>query len=334
MKHRGAAFPIRIDGDPPLDISMSDITLEGANTSFQMHWRVNPDEYVDTFNATQLVTPLVLAVAANSPGIFGHQLWDETRIPLFKQSIDTRQNDRYQWRQPARVSFGQGWVRRSAEELFVEAVRLFPPLLPVVDKAPDQALGAPSLAELRLHQGTVWLWNRPVYDPVGGGHLRIELRSLPAGPSAVDMVANAALHLGLAVSVRADIDAHLPALPFALAERNFYRAAQRGLEAELLWPEPGQHGLKAVTARDLLLSLLPCADDGLASLGVSANERDRYLSVIERRLLKGYNPAGWQRAQVVRHRAEGKTQDEALRAMLEDYVQCTQTNEPLAEWAL
>lgn len=332
MSRRGADFHIDIDGPEPLELSMANITLEGANTSFQVHWRVAPEDYAASFNALQLVTPLVLAIGANSPGIFGHTLWEETRIPLFKQSIDTRHLDPYSWHEPARVSFGQGWVREGPMELFEEAVRLYPPLLPCLDDGAAVDARVPALAELRLHQSTVWLWNRPVYDDSDGGHLRIEMRALPAGPTAADMVANAALYIGLAAGLRQDMPRLLAALPFALAERNFYRAAQLGLDAEIVWPRLRQHALEAHPVWSLLASLLPRAAAGLAALGVSATETDRYLGIIERRLAARVNGARWQRQTTAALEAGGVTRSAALAGMLARYRQLFPTNLPVAEW--
>jgi hypothetical protein len=193
-------FRIRIAGADPLELHSHDVALEGANTSFQVHLRVDPAAFTRTYNAVQLATAPVLAVAGNSPTFLGHRLWEETRIALCKQSIDDR-DGRGLRRRLARVAFGSGWLRAGPLELFAEAVRLHQPLLPVLsDQDPlegGNAGEAPPLAELRLHQGTVWRWNRPVYDPTSGGHLRIELRALPAGPTVTDMLANAAFLVGL-----------------------------------------------------------------------------------------------------------------------------------------
>ena len=334
LQWRGSDFHININGAEPLQLGMTDITLEGANTSFQVHLRVDPDDYVNTFNAIQLATPLALAISANSPGLFGHELWDETRVPLFKQSIDTRHTDRYRWSEPPRVCFGHGWLRHDACEPFEQTVRLYRPLLPVcasLDKAGD---GAPALDELRLHQSTVWLWNRPVYDDAGGGHLRIEMRSMPAGPSAVDMVAGAALMLGLARALRDDMDRLVAALPFNLAEYNFYRAAQHGLDARLVWPGLRQQGLSDYPLAEILTELLPRADDGLRSMGVSQAERDRYLGVIDARLAAGLNGAGWQRRCLHRRMDEGQGKVSALGLMLESYIEHSAGNLPVAEWPL
>jgi len=331
---RGSDFLIDIGGPEPLQLAMSDMTLEGANTSFQVHLRVAPGEYADTYNAMQLVTPLVLAVSANSPGLFGHQLWEETRIPLFKQSIDTRHTHRQRWHQPARVCFGHGWVRRDALELFRQAVRLYPPLLPACGPGEDGSAGTPELAELRLHQGTVWQWNRPVYDAADGGHLRIEMRALPAGPSPIDMVASAALQLGLAAALRDEMECLVPALPFYLAEYNFYRAAKFGLDTRVVWPHPRQQGPRERGLLEVLEELLPRADDGLATLGVERAERDRYLGVIERRIAARTNGSRWQRRCLQRLLEGGSDKDAALHALLDRYHTLASSGQPVAEWDL
>ncbi|MEL7045332.1 MAG: glutamate--cysteine ligase [Pseudomonadota bacterium] len=334
LEWRGSDFQIHINGAEPLQLGMTDITLEGANTSFQVHLRVEPDHYVNTFNAIQLVTPLALAISANSPSLFGHELWDETRIPLFKQSIDTRHTDRYRWSEPPRVCFGHGWLRHDPCEPFEQTVRLYRPLLPVCATVDLGRRGPPPLDELRLHQSTVWLWNRPVYDDADGGHLRVEMRSFPAGPSAVDMVAGAALMLGLARALRDDMDRLAAALPFNLAEYNFYRAAQQGLNARVVWPRLRQQGLRDVPLTQVLEELLPRADDGLRHLGVSQAERDRYLSVIDARLAVRRNGAEWQRRCLHRLVDEGQGKAAALGQMLERYIEHSGENLPVAEWPM
>ena len=335
IDRRGDGFQIDISGDQSLQLEMADITLEGANTSFQVHYRVAPADYADTFNAIQMMTPLALAIGANSPTLFGHSLWDETRIPLFKQSIDTRHVDPYSWNEPARVSFGQGWARQGAEELFREVVDIYPPLLPIcADRSPAEELAAgetPSLAELRLHQSTVWLWNRPIYDDVGGGHLRIEMRSLPAGPTAVDMVANAAFLIGLAEGMRPRLPDVLPAIPFRLAEHNFYRAARYGLDARLVWPRPRQSGYREQSVRDIIADCLDMAGRGLESIGIAATESDRYLDVIRERLASGQSGAVWQRRMFDQLKQQMPDR-EALHQLLEIFMGHSEANLPVAQW--
>lgn len=337
IERRGGSFNIDINGAEPLKLEMADITLEGANTSFQVHYRVNPDAYAETFNAVQLMTPLAVALGANSPTLFGHSLWDETRVPLFKQSIDTRHVDRYTWNEPPRVSFGQGWARRGAEELFREVVRIYPPLLPLCgdgDAAGEIAAGkVPSLAELRLHQSTVWLWNRPIYDDADGGHLRIEMRALPAGPTPVDMVANAAFLIGAAEGVRDQIAHLLPAIPFRNAEYNFYRAAQHGLDARLVWPEAEQHGYREQPIATIIEAALPLARKGLGNIGIGQDEIDYYLGVIEERLARRQSGAIWQRnklAQLKRRMDDSA----ALHELLECFIGHSADNLPVARWPL
>ena len=337
IKRSGTQFRIDVNGKDPLKLTMEDITFEGANTSFQVHYRVNPIDFADIYNAIQMVTPLAVAIGANSPTLFGHSLWHETRVPLFKQSIDTRHTDAYRWRNPARVNFGQGWLRHNAVDLFRETVRIYPALLPICaqhsSKQQQEDGEVPSLAELRLHLSTVWLWNRPVYDDAEGGHLRIEMRALPAGPTAVDMVANAAFLIGLAEGIRPQINELLPALPFHLAEYNFYRAAQHGLDAKLVWPHLGQHGYREQTITDIIDQLLPCAQQGLDAIGVPLEESKRYLSVIQRRLDRKQNGAIWQQNKLSQLNQSMST-DIASHTLLETFINHSNSNIPVAEWPL
>jgi hypothetical protein len=181
-------FRIRIAGADPLELATEDVALEGANSSFQIHLRVDPADFTRTYNAAQLATAPVLAVSGNSPTFLGHRLWEETRIAVFKQSVDDRHSHEPRHRL-ARTALGTGWLRGGALELFTESVRLHQPLLPVLGDRRLSARGAegaewraPPLDELRLHQGTVWRWNRAIYDPTSGGHLRIEMRACPPAP--------------------------------------------------------------------------------------------------------------------------------------------------------
>ncbi|TGD76033.1 glutamate--cysteine ligase [Mangrovimicrobium sediminis] len=337
IRQRGDSFQIEIGGAEPLRIEMNDITLEGANTSFQVHYRVSPAVYADTFNAVQLATPLALAIGANSPTLFGHRLWQETRIPLFKQSIDTRHLDPYACHQPPRVGFGLGWVRDGAEELFRETVSVYEPLLPIcAEETAAQQLAAgriPGLAEMRLHQSTVWLWNRPIYDDASGGHLRIEMRALPAGPTAVDMAANAAFLIGLAEGLRPQLAQLLPAMPFHYAQYNFYRAAQFGLDAQLVWPGEGGSRARELPVDELLAKLLPVAADGLAAIGIDGEEIAHYLGIIEERLARRQSGAIWQQ-KTLDSLALQMDADRARHAMLERFIEYSTENLPVARWPL
>jgi gamma-glutamyl:cysteine ligase YbdK (ATP-grasp superfamily) len=333
---RNARFTVDISGADPLSLEVDDVTCEGANTSLQLHLRVAPADYVDSYNAAQIATAPVLAAAGNSPIFLGHRLWEETRIALFKQAVDERDDVSESWR-PARVSFGNGWAREGPLELFAETVALHPPLLPVVsDEDPlarVRAGGTPALSEVRLHHGTVWRWNRSIYDPADGGHLRIELRALPAGPSVLDMQANMAFLAGLALGLRREADWMTAALPFRHAEHNFYRAAQHGLDAMLLWPSRRAPSPQPVRARTLIHRLLPVALQGLADGAVERDEAERLLGVIEERVDSGQTGARWQRA-AFEALCERWTREAALAAMLERYLEHSASGAPAHAWPL
>lgn len=337
LARRKKPFRVRVNGDEPLDTTCEDVSLEGANTSLQIHLRVEPERYGDTFNALQLVTPVAVAVAGNSPFFLGHALWEETRIAVFKHATDPRPEGGAGWR-PARVCFGHGWVRRGITELFAQAVYLHPPLLsPEISLADPvdaiEAGEAPVLEALRAHHSSVWRWNRPVYDHHGGGHLRVELRSLPSGPSRVDMEANAALLVGLGLGLRDEIEPLLCALPFEFADHNFYRAAQSGLDAEVLWPDvSGGESPRPTPVRELFDGLLPVAERGLLDAGVDSAEVSRLLGVIADRVASGQTGARWQRRCVAELEAGGMTRDQALAQMLERYIERSAANRPVSEW--
>ena len=330
-RRRGEPFNLRINGVESLNMQIDDVTAEGANTSFQVHMMVPHQQFANVFNAALLTLPLVIAISANSPALMGKLLWDETRVALFKQSLDVRKDAEFEWQQPARVSFGQGWVRRDAWELYAEVVSLFPPLLPVC--CDESASDLPRLTELNLHMGTTWPWLRPVYSHTGNGHVRIEFRALPAGPSILDMVANAALSIGLAMGLASQIEDFTARLPFKLAEYNFYRAAQQGLDAKLLWPNGVTGVLEELPISDILQYVLPRAYQGLTMLGVDQLEQKRFLSIIEKRLQVGQTGARWQRQQLEVLRQQ-YPQQQALAQLVEQYAQWVQSGLPVSEWSI
>lgn len=336
---RGEPFRVRIDGADPLELVCDDVTLEGAATSLQIHLRVEPSRFADVFNAVQLATPPVLAASGNSPLFLGHRLWEETRIALFKQAVDARRpEDRAPgpaYRKP-RVGFGSGWVREGALELFTTNVLHHAPLLPVMGPEHPrtclEAGGVPRLEEMRLHQGTIWNWNRAIYDPAQGGHLRIEMRALPAGPTACDMAANAAFLVGLALDLAPRSAAWTRALPFEAVEQGFYRAAQVGLSAELPWAdEDGRVRRRA--ASELLLELAPRARRGLVETGVAPEEARERVAVVEARARSGRTGAAWQRRWLAALEPESGRRA-ALAAMLERYLVLSAEDLPVHTWPL
>ena len=260
------------------------IAPESACTSVQLHQMVDPVHFGAHWNAAQAIAGLQMAIGANSPFFFGRELWRETRIALFEQTTDTRPEELKAQGVRPRVWFGERWIN-SIFDLFEENVRYFPALLPVTeDEDPVEMLergDAPHLDELRLHNGTIYRWNRPVYQVVRGRpHLRVENRVLPAGPTVADIIANAAFYYGL---VRVLVEDERPVwsqMSFSAAEENFHRGARdQASTRALYWPGPGR-GARADAA--VLRRLLPMAHDGLARWGVDAADRDRLMGMIER----------------------------------------------------
>ncbi|MEE4244681.1 MAG: hypothetical protein V2I33_04675 [Kangiellaceae bacterium] len=330
---RGEEFQVDICGLEELQVMSDHVGLEGANTSFQYHLMVPHQRFADAFNITQLTTPFVVALSANSPILLGQQLWDETRIALFKQSIDSRVRGQAQWRQPSRVTFGHGWVREDAWELFAETVALYPALFPITDATSQSSGGRhdwPELAELSLHMGTTWPWNRPVYEPSNGGHVRIEMRAMSSGPSNKDMCANAAFATGLVYGMLDQAESLLATIPFRFAEYNFYRAAQNGLDAIVLWPDNSGHPVEQ-PIEQVINSLLPIAEQGLMSIGIAQEEINYYLSIIEQRMAKRITGARWQR-EALKYFEQYTNRAEACQKMLLSYMEQQQTNRPVHQW--
>jgi hypothetical protein len=329
---RGEDIGIHIDGPEPLSWQAMTIAPESACTSMQLHLQVAPDDFAPNWNAAQVVAGPQLALGANSPYFFGHHLWSETRIEVFSQSTDTRPEELKTQGVRPRVWFGERWIT-SVVDLFEENIRYFPSLLPELsDEDPVAELAAgriPLLPELRLHNGTVYRWNRPVYDVVDERpHLRLENRVLPAGPSVVDMLANSAFYYGMLRALSEDDHPLWTRMSFAAAHDNFLEAARHGMDARLHWP-----GLGEVTAAELVLdTLLPMAHEGLRRWGVDTEVRDRFLGVIEGRAKTRRNGAVWQVATVRALQEDGMTRPAALAEMLRRYCDHMHANEPVHTW--
>ena len=330
---RGEDLQVEIEGPEKLTTRVSSITMEAAATSVQLHLQVSPDRFATVWNATQAAAAAQVAVGANSPFLLGKELWRETRIALFEQSIDTRTEELAAQGVRPRVWFGEKWIS-SIMELFDENVRYFPALLPLLDdEEPEKVLdqgGIPHLPELVLHNGTVYRWNRPVYAVARGKpHLRVENRVLPAGPSVVDTVANAAFYFGL-VRALAELDPPIDKqLSFAAARDNFFAAARQGIESELFWP-----GVGTVPASELVLrTLLPLAHKGLDAWQVDRRDRDHYLGIIEQRCLRRITGAGWQVRTVRKLLDEGLDRPDAIIEMTRRYMAGMRSNEPVHTWS-
>jgi hypothetical protein len=332
---RGEDLEISISGAERLQTFADTIAPEAACTSVQLHQLVDPEAFASYWNAAQAIAGPQVAVAANSPFFFGKELWRETRIALFEQATDTRPEELKAQGVRPRVWFGERWIN-SIFDLFEENVRYFPALLPVCeDEDPVDTLergDTPSLPELRLHNGTVYRWNRPIYDVVRERpHLRVENRILPSGPSVVDIAANAAFYYGL---IRTLVEEERPLwsrMSFQAAEDNFHAGARDGIEARLYWPGVGE-----VPAPELVLRrLLPAAHEGLERAGIDAADRDRLLGIVERRCVTMQNGAAWQTAAFHRLYEENKLDRlDALQRMTVTYREHMHANEPVHEWPL
>lgn len=336
---RGEDIELKLEGAPldgaapeTLDIVTDTILPEAACTSVQLHLQVEPDSFAPYWNAAQAIAGVQVALAANSPFFAGRALWHETRIPMFEQATDTRSQELKNQGVRPRVWFGERWVT-SIFDLFEENSRYFPSLLPAVsDEDPFAELAAgraPSLSELRMHNGTVYRWNRPIYDTVDGtAHLRVENRVLPAGPSVADVLADTAFYYGL-VHTLAEADRPLwTQMSFDAARENLHAGARDGIEARVYWPEVGWVG-----ARELVLRrLLPMAAEGLDAYDVDPAARDRYLGIIEQRCVTGRNGAVWQRENVAARERAGESRADALHGMLRDYLARAADGSPVHTW--
>ncbi|MDY7088109.1 MAG: glutamate--cysteine ligase [Actinomycetota bacterium] len=329
---RGERFDLDIRGVERLRSSSDSIAPEAACTSVQFHLQVPPDRFDRFWNASQAIAGVQVAVGANSPFLYGHRLWAETRIALFQQATDTRPEELKAQGVRPRVWFGERWIT-SVFDLFEENVRFFAPLLPFLsDEDPAEVLGAggiPRLGELRLHNGTVYRWNRPVYDVTEGRpHLRVENRVLPSGPTVIDLLANAAFYFGLVRQLAEDERPVWSRLPFAAARENFHAGAVEGIEATAFWP-----GLGTLAVTELVRTeLLPRAYEGLDRYGVAPPVRDRLLRVIDERCRLGRNGASWQTGAVRAAERRGMSRDEALHSMLLRYWELHRTNDPVHTW--
>lgn len=336
---RGEDLKLDIEGVPLagqqaewLQCAVESVLPESGCTSVQLHLQVAPDDFAAHWNAAQALAGVQVAVAANSPFLLGRALWHETRIPLFEQSTDTRSPElRNQGVRP-RVWFGERWIT-SVFDLFEENVRYFSPLWPEIQEEDPLAVldsgGAPSLSELRLHNGTIWRWNRPIYDVMDGvAHLRIENRVLPAGPTVIDVLANAAFFFG-AMRGLTELDRPVwSQMSFQAAQDNLYAAARLGMDAQLYWPGNGWVGPDELVLR----KLLPLAHDGLRSCGMSDAARERYLAVIEQRCVTRRTGASWQRATVQLLAEQGADRPAALAGMLRGYLEHMHSNLPVHAW--
>ena len=329
---RGGRFDLSIKGLDELIIDHDSVMLEACNSSFQVHYQVAADEFARLYNISQLLAGPIMSISANSPIVFGRRLWAETRIALFRQAVDTRKPTKQGRETEARVSFGTRWVKRSIAEIYREDIARFRSLVGTdLDEDPMAMLERgeiPKLKALRLHNGTIYRWNRPCFGMTDGKpHLRIENRVMPSGPSVVDEMASAAFWFGLMAEWGATSDDVSQRMDFDQAGYNFYTAAREGIGASFLWLDGEE-----IPARNLILErLLPQAEAGLRRQKIDEGDIQKYLGIVEARARTGRTGARWQYSSwnSLRDRA---TPAERANALVAATVQRQLTGRPVSEW--
>jgi CBS domain-containing protein len=329
---RGGPFRLRIEGTDELQVEHDSVMLEACNTSFQFHVQVSAEEFSKRYNAAQAALGPVLAASVNSPLLFGKRLWEETRIALFQQSMDTRNPVSHVREIVPRVRFGDAWVERSAMEIFHHDISRHRVMFQgEITEDPLEVLavgGTPKLEAFRVHNSTIYRWNRPCYGiSEGRPHLRIECRALPSGPTVRDEIANAALWLGLVFGLSEEHGDVADLMEFDDARANFLAAARYGLRAGFSW-----FGGKRYSARDLLLlRLLPLAREGLRGLGIAEDDAVGYLGIIEQRVATGHTGARWMLDSFASIRNRG-TRAEQLATLTAAMGVRARSGEPVHEW--
>lgn len=335
---RGNNNNIYIKGLDEFQYVQDSMMLEACCTSFQLHYQVSAQEFARLHNLAQVITAPLLAVAANAPLLLGHRLWHETRIPLFQHSVDERSNLQHLRGRPPRVSFGEAWVKDSVLEIFREEIARFRVVLTKHIEENSLAVLArgelPQLAALRLHNGTIWRWNRPCYGVnEGKAHLRIENRVLPAGPSIIDEVANAAFFFGLMSALPEEYGDVTRLMSFDDAKGNFYAAARHSLKAQFTW----LNGQSIPAATLILEHLLPLAQEGLKRADLATEDIHRYLDVIEERVRHDQNGAMWtlRSLNALENQAGAQSSRERRHRVLATEMLAQQrSNTPVHRWAL
>ena len=334
-KMRGGKHELRIRGIDELNMKHDSALLEACNTSFQVHLQVKPAEFVHKYNIAMAITAPVLAIATNSPFLFNKRLWSETRIALFQQSVDTRMVSEHLRDRSPRVTFGDHWITKSAIELYREDIVRFRPMLmadceqDVMDQLAEDK--TPELRALMTHNSTVYRWNRPCYgiSPNGKPHLRIENRILPAGPSVVDEVANAAFWVGLMEGVGEEYDDITRWLEFDDVRSNFVAAAFSGHETEITWMK----GQKLPVAELIEKELLPLAKIGLEKRKIASADIDHYLGVIAERNRTRQTGSNWI---LKSHNKIGKEvmPDEQATTLTSAMIKHQRSGSPVHQWKL
>lgn len=329
----GSAYELRLFGIDELLVKHDSPLLEACNTSFQVHLQVGSDNFVPMYNIAQTLAAPVMAIAANSPIVFGKRLWHESRIAFFQQSIDTRTTHDHMRERSPRVSFGNDWLDDSILEIYREDIARFRVLLS--GDVEEDSLKmirenkVPKLRALQVHNSTVYRWNRPCYGVSDNGkpHLRIENRVLPAGPTVLDEVANAAFWLGAMMGMAAEYKDIRNEISWEDIRDNFGKAAKFGIDTSFNWFKD-----KKISACDLVLKeLLPLSRKGLEAQKVNKKDIDRYLDIIEERAKRHMNGARWQLRAFTKLKKE-VVRDEALTVLTAAIVKNQIEEKPVHTW--
>lgn len=331
---RGRLYEFNIRGIDELIVQHDNVMLEACNTSFQLHFQVAPDEFAELYNVAQLISAPLLAGATNSPLLFGKRLWSETRIAVFQQAVDTRRATPYLRESKGRVSFGTRWVDSSILEIFREDIARYRLILGTeIDEDPFEAIEKgepPQLKALCLHNGTIYRWNRPCYGiSEGKAHFRIENRVLPAGPTVIDAMANAAFFFGLLSGFSEEYGNPRGLLDFSDVRSNFLSAARLGLGAQFIWLDN-----RTLPAQELILKeLIPLARKGLLRRGLHQEDIERYLGVLEERIQTRKTGSEWILSSFNSMRDQG-SRSERLAAITAGTVKRQATGGPVHTWEL
>ncbi|WP_340105517.1 CBS domain-containing protein [Rhodohalobacter sp. 8-1] len=332
LELRGEDFELNITGVDELMISHQNILFEACNTSFQCHYQVQPDRFADSYNWAQMLAGPVLSVAANSPILLGKQLWSETRIALFQQSIDTRGKGYHLREREQRVTFGNRWIKNIGDVFKNDIARHTLLFLMEIERDSLDLLASgeiPKLEALQLHNGTIYKWNRPCYGVNDGKpHLRIENRYLPSGPTTADEIANLAFWSGLMANMPDSYAGNWDAHDFDDAKENFYKAAMWGIQSGMVWDG------KLMSATKLILDvLLPMSRKGLEMMGVHEKEIEHYLDIIRERADKKATGARWMVGSF-RRLKETLDREEASVALTAIMDKRRRSGVPVHEWKL
>lgn len=331
----GSKYELRLEGVDELILQHDSPLLEAVNTSFQVHLQVDANDFVKKYNIAQALTAPIMAIAANSPIVFGKRLWHESRIAMFQQALDTRAAHDHMRERSPRVTFGKDWLHNSILEIYQEDISRFRVLLS--NDVEEDSLAkirnneVPKLRSLQVHNSTVYRWNRPCYGISDNGkpHLRIECRVIPSGPTVADEVANSCFWLGMVEGMALRVNDIREKMSWDDVSDNFLKAAKFGIDSKFTWFKD-----KKVNAVDLIKEeLLPIAREGLRSRNIDEADIDKYLGIIEQRASKHMNGARWM-LRAYTDLKKKTTEDEAVAILTAHIIENQISGKEVHDWEM